>query len=129
MIAALRTINGVKIHMSYLRDAHGMSMSPGCHYYRTVSEDSESSSQPVDVIFFSLPFFDRKPLLVTSGVGTHTPDAFPSKTMYQTHYRYISTTEREKRQVLRSLGSFIYVSQLWCLMINKSMSLRMHKRA
>ena len=118
-VAALRTLSAVE-NSRVTRYMHGLSMSPGCHYYRSIqSEYSEQSSQPIDVIFFSLPFFDSKPPLAYYQTGGM--DEFPSKALYQSHHQSISTNERDKRQVLRSSGDFIFVPQFWCLMIDKSM--------
>lgn len=83
----------------------------------------QPGEKPKYAIFFSLPYFDLRPLRKLDPVERNA-NVYPIRTLLQSHYRLASTEERDKKQAVRKLDHLkndkvISLPQLWCLMINK----------
>lgn len=98
----------------------------GKYLVPTVFRDNGSNlhlqpgEKPKYAIFFSLPYFDLRPLRKLDTMERNA-NIYPIRTLLQSHYRLASTEERDKKQAVRKLDhdKVISLPELWCLMINK----------
>ena len=108
----------------FVRGRYGKYLIPLAVRYNGDDPDLKPGEMPRYAIFFSLPYFDLKPLLKLKPVPKDTA-IYPTRTLLQSHHRLASTEERDKKQAFRKLGQsknehVLYLPQLWCLVINNS---------
>lgn len=100
----------------------------GKYLVPSVVHDPESNLTPQQGkgsnrgIFFSLPYFDLKPLAKLDVVERNA-SIYPITTLLQSRYHLTPREERDKKQVVRKLkhlenDKVISLPELWCLIIN-----------
>jgi hypothetical protein len=124
MLKNVQSTNG----KPFVRGRYGKYLIPLAVRYNGDDPDLNPGEKPRYAIFFSLPYFDLKPLRklapVAKDVAKDTA-VYPTRTLLQSHHRLASTEERDKKQAFRKLGHsknerVLYLPQLWCLAINNS---------
>jgi hypothetical protein len=120
MLKNIQTTNG----KPFVRGKYGKYLIPLAVRYNGDDPDLNPGERPRYAIFFSLPYFDLKPLSKLEPVAKDIA-IYPTRTLLQSHHRLASTEERDKKQAFRKLGhskneQVLYLPQLWCLVINNS---------
>jgi len=122
---ALRMLKNVQLTNGkpFVRGRYGKYLIPLAVRYNGDDPDLKPGEMPRYAIFFSLPYFDLKPLLKLKPVPKDTA-IYPTRTLLQSHHRLASTEERDKKQAFRKLGQsknehVLYLPQLWCLVIQR----------